>query len=109
MSMSKDRVRFVIPGSRLSTSCDADKYRQLVEDVFGECLGRCDWHDVTIICRTSQFARFMIERHRRGIQNQFSELKPELFMPEPEQATTILDVSANPNCPRRLSYGKKPR
>lgn len=109
MTMSNDRVRFTVPGHRISSSSQSEGYRKLLEDCFGECLGRCQWSDITIICRPSQFARFLIERNNRGFQNQFSELKPELFLPAEEKAPTVFDVSGNSSRLSRLTLGKADR
>jgi len=66
--------------------------REIIKQTLGECLGRCDWKDVTFICRPSQFARFLIARNDAGLPNGFKELSPELFVP---QETTVFDVSGN--------------
>jgi hypothetical protein len=49
----------------------------------------------TIVCRPSQFARFLIYRNELGGQNMFKELEPRLFVPEPAKPQP-LDVSLNP-------------
>jgi len=99
---SRDRVRFKIPSCRLSKhGSESLQYRELVAEVFGETLGRCDWGDVIIICRPSQFARFVIRRHEMGIQNMFAELEAELFTPEDKPTPTVFDVSNNPHKPRK--------
>lgn len=109
MTMSKDRVRFTIPGAYLTRS-SAEDYLKLLDDVFGIALGGTKWgDDVTIICRPSQFARFLIERHKRGISNQFAVLNAELFQVSEERRPTIFDASAEPNRPGRLTYGKAPK
>jgi hypothetical protein len=48
-----------------------------------------------IICRPSQFARFLIYRRMNGGQNMFRILEAELFTPEPARPQPI-DVSGNP-------------
>ena len=109
MSMSKDRVRFTIPGGYISHGKDSANYRKLLDDVFGICVGGRAWEDVTVICRPSQFARFLIERHKRGVSNQFSVLNAEMYQVGEEPRKTVLDASGEPNRPDRLTYGKAPR
>jgi hypothetical protein len=48
---------------------------------------------VTIVCRPSQFARFLIYRNEAGGRNLFKELNPKLVEANPE---TILDLSTRP-------------
>ncbi len=51
-----------------------------------------------IICRPSQFARFLILREKAGFQNMFKELQAELFTPAPTPVVIEpIDVSSNPN------------
>ena len=96
--MSKDRVRFKIGGYKLSASSkESDGYRKLLKDVFNlDCYDKCDYSDIEIICRPSQFARFMIKRHSIGLQNTFSELGATLFTPEPAEKQRVFDVSCEP-------------
>lgn len=47
-----------------------------------------------VICRPSQFARFLIMRDGAGLQNMFKELHAELFTPVVD--VMPLDISANP-------------
>lgn len=78
MAMSRDRIQFEIPLRRL----DDIKYRMLLKDCFG-----LKEHEIPdggrylpsdqvfkIICRPSQFGRFIVARNSRGIQNLISEL-----------------------------------
>lgn len=95
-NMSKDRVRFTIPSCRLEKKVSGDRMRNIIQRAFGECLGRCKWSDVTIICRPSQFARFLIYGEEAGLQNMFAELKAEFFVPD-DQKETVFDVSGNPS------------
>jgi hypothetical protein len=97
MSMSKDRVRFTIPAYSMTSR--GDGYRALLSEVFGHSFaGQFIQHeDITIICRPSQFARFLIKRNEMGMQNGFKELKPELFTPPEEKKQLVFDVSKNPN------------
>jgi len=87
-------VRFTVPAHRLKKSAaEQEKYRKLIEEVFGQCLGRCDWDDVTFICRLDQFGLFLVRRHEMGIQNQFAELEISL-VPATAKAT-VFDVTGN--------------
>jgi hypothetical protein len=97
--MSKDRVRFYIKNYYFKECRDFKK-------VLRESLGVLDltFHEmanvasgekgeVEVICRPSQFARFLI--HRSGVvnNNRFQELRAELFVPrQPEKP---FDVSTN--------------
>jgi hypothetical protein len=90
MSMSKDRVRFNI------APYGAD---QPTKDAFYKAFGapfpsRPMGDMVVVICRPSQFARFLIYRNDFGGRNSFKELAPVLFSPEPERG--LIDVSGNP-------------
>jgi hypothetical protein len=96
MSMSKDRVRFSIQHSKL----DKQAYRDVLCDVFGMTerelpTDTCNDRRLTIICRPSQFARFLILRDRAGIANGFKELEPELIPEEPIK--TVVEVWNRPN------------
>lgn len=98
MAMSGDRVKFTIPVCRLTTSSQAISYRKVCKEVFGlhfASFPESGYEDcVTIICRPSQFARFLIARHREGVQNMFSELNPVLFTPK--NYSSEFDVSEHP-------------
>jgi len=95
MPMSKDRVRFTLTPNM--ARCHS--HQQLVEDTLG--IPACDvkkygdaYKPMRIVCRPSQFARFLIVRNKRGLQNGFKDLEPELFCPDmPEE----VDASRNPN------------
>jgi hypothetical protein len=53
--------------------------------------------DLHVICRPSQFARFVILRHvKYGENNSMADLDMKLVVPEPE-TSTVQDVSSNPN------------
>jgi hypothetical protein len=93
MAMSKDRVRFTISGSNMHGM----ELRGLLERAFGFSHKRPQygWQDQVIVCRPSQFARFLILRNDLGMANSFKELKPELFTPSCFPAE--VDVSQNPN------------
>lgn len=99
MAMSKDRVSFHLPAYLFSAAgltsvlehafnVDATTFRRM--RAIAETNGA-----VEIICRPSQFARFLIYREQAGFQNMFKELKAKLFTPEPELPKNI-DVSSNP-------------
>lgn len=90
MSMSRDRVRFNL------APYGAD---QPTRDAFHKAFGapfpfRSAGEIVTIVCRPSQFARFMIYRNDFGGRNSFKELAPVLFTPEAQKSE--IDVSGNP-------------
>jgi len=90
MAMSKDRVRFQLG------PCISYEVAKLVKDTLGvDAPSFYTLDPVTIICRPSQFARFLIERNNRGMANGFKELRPELFVPVVEKKPLILDASGN--------------
>jgi len=90
MSMPPDRVRFT-----LDTFTD-NATREAFRQAFGTYLIPKSGPDtcVTVVCRPSQFARFLIYRNDNGGKNSFKELRAELFTPEP--TPDIIDVSRNP-------------
>lgn len=95
MPMSKDRVRFTLTSNM--TRCH--RYQQLVEDTLGIPASDVKkygdaYKPMTVVCRPSQFARFLIVRNNREIQNGFKELEPHLFHPEMPE---VVDASRNPN------------
>lgn len=52
--------------------------------------------EAVVICRPSQFARFLIYHAEAGFQNMFKELEAELFTPEPPKPQLIpVDVSSH--------------
>jgi len=90
MSMSRDRVRFNL------APYGAD---QATKDAFYKAFGapfpsRPMGDIVIIVCRPSQFARFMIYRNEFGGRNSFKELAPVLFTPDAPKSE--IDVSGNP-------------
>jgi len=93
MAMSKDRVHFYITGS----ASHETPLRDAFEQAFGrECPKVSDFQDpVLIICRPSQFARFLIFRNDNGGRNSFKLLAPELVTPVERKNRTI-DVSESP-------------
>jgi hypothetical protein len=102
MSMSRDRVVFKITGYRLNHSAkESGIYRRLLLDIFGIDVGQegITTEELTITCRPSQFARFLIRREELGGSNQFKELDAKL-VPGPKvvpiKPRTEFDVSAYP-------------
>jgi len=98
MAISKDRVRFNIPARYWDARFS--EYVNLCQRAFGHTVRETYAHGITIVCRPSQFARFLIYRNN-AIQsgklpgcNTFAEFKPELFIPEVEPCE--IDVSKNP-------------
>lgn len=91
--MSGDRVHFTLKDRHLRR----DAYRCLLEEVFGINPGqyRID-RDLKVICRPSQFARFIILRHSKYSEsNDMAGLDMQLVSPpKPEN---VIDCSRNPN------------
>lgn len=98
--MSHDRVHFTIRGSYL----EKKNIRDCIEETLGilpvkyyvpsRAYG-CDQKDLHVICRPSQFARFVILRHvKYGEPNNMACLNMRLVVPENK---TSIDVSAFPN------------
>jgi hypothetical protein len=93
--MSHDRVEFKLSADQLGKS---GMYGVILA-AFGLRL-KISYHgcqDITIICRPSQFARFLILRNDAGIPNSFMQLEARLFLPKPEAEVTVYDTSRNPN------------
>jgi len=97
MSMSHDRVKFYLDHQYLRTNGIGGVLKESFgmdnNDVTDMCqaagirphrLSYESWGGVWIVCRPSQFARFLIYRDEAGIKNGFKDLKPELFVPEPK-------------------------
>jgi hypothetical protein len=99
--MSGDRVRIVLPERRMKR----DAFMRAAQEAFslsaGElaALPKCQDHylngGVEVICRPSQFGRFMILRNEYGDDNSVKDLQPELFRPTPVKQP--LDVSRRKN------------
>lgn len=99
--MSKDRVHITIRECYLQK----DTIRDCIEECFGireNQLPRVSSHhqasykDLHIVCRPSQFARFVILRHvKYNEPNNMACLNMKLVVPEPIQSN--IDVSKNPN------------
>jgi hypothetical protein len=102
MAMSKDRVKFRLRAYYF----DFEKSRQLLKDSLGitwdqwndlrEAARNSPNQEIEIICRPSQFARFLIMREAAGFQNMFKELHAELVVPVPPVPQPV-DVSRNPS------------
>lgn len=90
MSISRDRVRFI-----LDTFCD-NATRSAFHKAFGTDVPPAPGPitTITVVCRPSQFARFLIYRNDNGGKNSFKDLSPLLFTPE--TAKREIDVSGNP-------------
>ena len=100
MPTSKERVRFILTSNMLHkqgmnvvlsrafniTVLTAETYLSY-DPVHADKI-------LTIICRPSQFARFLIYRSEADISNSFKAIKPELFIPE-EEKKSPLDVSTH--------------
>ena len=102
MGMSKDRVVFKISGHRVAFGGrESSIYRRILLDIFGIDVGQegITTEDLTITCRPSQFARFLIRREELGGSNQFKELEARL-VPGPAvipiKPRTEFDASAYP-------------
>ncbi len=98
MTMSKDRVKFKISAGLLCGR-EREEYARLLQEVLGISRASTLCHanggrDMTIICRPSQFARFIIERSNRGMRNGIQVLEATLFIPE--EGLPIYDVSNAP-------------
>lgn len=83
---SRDRVRFHLGYQYLQNKA----IEAVLLNAFG--IGPCDLTSLKgqsngcgfdIICRPSQFARFLIFRNAAGISNGFKDLQPALYVPEP--------------------------
>lgn len=91
MSMSSDRVHFELDLYNLEHASRV-AYKQTfgVEPPPSRHHGA---HKITIICRPSQFARFLIYRNEAGGRNLFKELNPRL---EEANEEKVLDLSSRP-------------
>lgn len=103
VAMSKDRVKFKLLAYMFG---DFSLVGELLNRSFGvEYEQIRDMRDeaarhgyVEIICRPSQFARFLIYRESFGFQNMFKELEAKLFIPEqPVVKREPVDLSGNPS------------
>jgi len=96
--MSRDRVHFTIPCNMLHKT----SIKQCIEESLGlrnaEQLRRMALQDedLHIICRPSQFARFVILRHvKYNEPNSMACLNMQLVLPPKDYG--VQDVSKNPN------------
>ena len=107
--MTKDRVRFTLTGSML-IKCGMNEVLNKAFNINTRTaesyLNYDKDHDsktLTIICRPSQFARFLIYRNEADIDNSFKAINPELFVPDPKKAP--LDVSTHESRKYGVDYG----
>ena len=94
MSMSKDRVHFLLRDNQCNHSATA----QAAARAFGMPLQQANsalkaCQPVRIVCRPSQFARFLIYRSQGVSNNAFSQFEAELH---PSHCDSVVDVSRNP-------------
>lgn len=96
MSMSKDRVHFLLKDNQKNAHATA----KAAERAFGipyakanAALNGSQYKPMKIICRPSQFARFMIYRSQEVTCNTFSQFQAELL---PQHCDETVDVSSNP-------------
>jgi hypothetical protein len=90
--MSKDRVHFKVK------PCHAENeaFRSAFYHAFGQSCPkmRSEYYEgVLVVCRPSQFARFLIWRNEFGGRNSFKDLEAELVQPGYDDT---VDVSRNP-------------
>lgn len=100
MSMSKDRVRFTIRRDKAIDMAEVMKSAfdlrcHQIQSMRGRS-GANGYEYITIVCRPSQFGRFIVHRCNLGYENLVRELQAELFTPAPDKPQ-VLDVSKNPN------------
>lgn len=94
--MSKDRVRFYLIDHSSHTNT-----QRLAQNIASQKAFKLSPHiteaaarkRVPIICRPSQFARFLIYRGEAGGQNLIKALEPVLYTPD---QPLVHDVSGNP-------------
>lgn len=101
MAMSKDRVRFFIRENYYGNKLQKI-FQQAFDMPYDETASlmrserwRCGFW---IVCRPSQFARFMIFRNEVGLQNGFKDLKPELISDIGDVYTQIADCTKVDRC-----------
>lgn len=98
--MSKDRVHFklIYPAGGYWTGTDAQAQLTAcrrafrLDDSIAKAAAK---QGIEIICRPSQFARFLIYRGEAGGQNLIKALQPRLVAPPPPVPQPV-DVSKNP-------------
>ncbi len=96
MPMSKDRVHFLLKDNQANHSDTA----RAAAKAFGMSVNQAQsalrngYHNpMKVVCRPSQFARFLIYRSQSVSNNAFSQFEAELH---PEQCENTMDVSGNP-------------
>ncbi len=89
-TMSHDRVRFFISDNYYNTQHKKETLLDVLKQSFdlnkaplGHYMAGC-YGGFYIICRPSQFARFLIFRNAAGIKNGFIDLQADLYVPEPK-------------------------
>lgn len=98
MSMSKDRVEFYLRVDGTSSAALGKVFKR----AFGTDMpsrgaahdGRSTGEFVKVICRPSQFARFLIWRNEAGLTNSFRELDARLVS-GPAVVNPVCDVTNN--------------
>lgn len=112
---SHDRVKFFLYSHRVEVN--RKKFHDLLSYAFDmDCSGHQfenmlrphpqfghEACGITIVCRPSQFARFLIKRNEVGFANGFKELHAELFIPE--ECPDFLDVSKRTHRDPRMGHG----
>lgn len=94
MSMSRDRVHFRMPSVACMSTIEASAYLKAASDAFSMSDAEVrSAGDKIIVCRPSQFARFLIYRHQMGGRNSFKLLDPVLVQAQPDRS---VDVSGRP-------------
>ncbi len=94
MVMSKDRVRFFLGVKYFHERNFKKVLRQAFDIAHGEAGELMQDDGFWIICRPSQFARFMIYRNAAGIQNGFMDLRAELVASkEPDAYAELADIT----------------
>lgn len=95
MAMSKDRVHFLLKDNQANHEATA----RAAALAFGipvstarHSLRSCHM-PLKVVCRPSQFARFLIYRSREVSNNAYSQFEAELFL---DNQSNIVDVSGNP-------------
>lgn len=96
MTMSRDRVHFEISSALLHASSPA--IRSAFRKAFGvpwpfKAVPAWSTQGMTVICRPSQFARFLVYRNLEGGTNSFKDLNPRLL--PAEETKKVFDVSGN--------------
>lgn len=93
--MSGDRVHFTLTPRHMAKNC----YVKLLDEVFGIKSGEYN-RDVNLdlVCRPSQFARFIILRHTKYDEsNDMAGLNMKLVSPKPFKPVNQIDCSTRAN------------